>query len=275
MPLQPESDPCHPDWMRRAVDLGKQSVAEDGRPLPRVGAVAVRDGELLAEGFRGKTGPGDHAEYGLIKEAQAQSFSGATLYTTLEPCSRRGPDKTPCAQRVIDSGFVTVVIGTYDPNPSIYREGWRILRDAGIHLLDFVPSLRADIQADNAPFVDSFRFSAGNRGTAKFDYTLYGGGHEIRAEQGTFVTRWTNCGRRSIYALDYDQHVAHARYAVEFAEVDDPGALDFSNYTVPLSVGEIGVFRTPNGYLLVKIVNVVSNEGGEHELTFDYESRAC
>ena len=261
--------------MRRATDLGKRSIAEDERALPRVGAVAVRDGELLAKGFRGKTGPGDHAEYGLIKEAEPETFSGATLYTTLEPCSRRGTDRTPCARRVVDAGFVTVVIGAYDPNPSIYREGWRILRDAGLRLRDFTPDLRAEIQADNQAFVDSFRISIGTRGTARFDYTQDGGKYEIRAEEGTFVTRWTNRGHGSIYAIDDSRHVAHARYARAFDEVDDPAALDFSNYTLPLSVGEVGVFRNKSGYLLVKIVRVLSNAGGEHELIFDYVAQTA
>jgi pyrimidine deaminase RibD-like protein len=267
------ADPRDLDWMRQAVDLGKQSIAERRGPLPRVGAVAVRGGVLVAEGFRGKTGKGDHAEYGLIRDSDAALLVGATLYTTLEPCSRRGPKKRPCAQRVVDAGFSTVVIGIYDPNPAIYREGWRILRDSGVRLRDFSADLRSEVEKDNTEFRDSYRYTVGGRGSATFDFTQNGGKFEVRSTDGSFATGWTARGQASIYAIDHQCHVAHVKYAKNFEEVDDPGALDFSNYTVPLQVGDVGVFRNETGHLLVRVAKVIHNDGGENSLSFDFEVR--
>jgi diaminohydroxyphosphoribosylaminopyrimidine deaminase/5-amino-6-(5-phosphoribosylamino)uracil reductase len=161
--------------MERAVELAGQSVPELDRdpskpPPPQVGAVIVRDGELLGEGHRGQHGDGDHAEYGVIREITEAggSIKGATLYTTLEPCSRR-PTKTPCAQHLVAGEIGEVFIGVYDPNPEVYSQGWRLLRDAGVKLRDFDADLRAKLLADNHAFLDSFRYGHGSTGDVSFD----------------------------------------------------------------------------------------------------------
>ena len=266
-------------WMRRAADLGKLSRPEVARssPPPRVGVVVVRGSEVLGESYRGETGEGRHAEFGLLDALASVDLSGATLLTTLEPCSRRNHPKRPCAEQLIDRGISTVFIGLYDPNPLIYREGWRLLRDAGISLRDFAPELRAEIAADNADFLNTFRLAVADRGHAAFDYRQNDGRFEIRSSVGQFITRWTPCGADSVYAYDSAHHVAHARYAQSFEEIDDPGALDFSSYTVPVSEGEIAVFRNATGYVLVRIqkVHAGPDRGADHsELQFEYEVRA-
>jgi diaminohydroxyphosphoribosylaminopyrimidine deaminase/5-amino-6-(5-phosphoribosylamino)uracil reductase len=239
--------------------------------------VLARGTEHLGEAHRGESGPGDHAEYGIFSRLADTDLTGSTLYTTLEPCSRRNHPNVPCAQWAIDRGVATVFIGIYDPNPSIYREGWRMLRDAGVALRDFPSDLRAEIRADNAAFLDQYQRAVGDRGSATFDYTLNGGRYEIiGADDATFSTRWTRCGARSVYALDYDNHVALARYANRFDEIDDPGALDFGHYTVDVKEGEIVVFRNAGGLALVQIVGVLSGPSAgddRTELRFDYELR--
>jgi diaminohydroxyphosphoribosylaminopyrimidine deaminase/5-amino-6-(5-phosphoribosylamino)uracil reductase len=117
-------------WMRRAFRL-----AERGRglasPNPPVGAVVVRDGEAVAEGFH--RGPGTpHAEIVAI-EAAGELTRGATLYVTLEPCTHQGRTP-PCAPRVIAAGFAHVVVGATDPNPAVDGRGIAALRDAGIEV---------------------------------------------------------------------------------------------------------------------------------------------
>jgi diaminohydroxyphosphoribosylaminopyrimidine deaminase/5-amino-6-(5-phosphoribosylamino)uracil reductase len=116
--------------MRRAFRL-----AERGRglasPNPPVGAVVVRDGKAVAEGFH--KGPGTpHAEIVAI-EAAGEQTRGATLYITLEPCTHQGRTP-PCAPRVIAAGFARVVVGTTDPNPAVDGRGIAALRDAGIEV---------------------------------------------------------------------------------------------------------------------------------------------
>jgi diaminohydroxyphosphoribosylaminopyrimidine deaminase/5-amino-6-(5-phosphoribosylamino)uracil reductase len=117
-------------WMRRAFRL-----AERGRglasPNPPVGAVVVRDGKAVAEGFH--QGPGTpHAEIVAI-EAAGEQTRGATLYVTLEPCTHQGRTP-PCAPRVIAAGFERVVVGATDPNPAVDGRGIAALRDAGIEV---------------------------------------------------------------------------------------------------------------------------------------------
>lgn len=193
----------------------------------------------------------------------------ATVYTTLEPCSRRNPPKQACAEHLVAAGVGTVFIGIYDPNPAIYREGWRILRNAGILVRDFPADLRALIATDNAEFINQFRAAFGERGQATFDYRQNGGRYDLRAriESEPIPTRWTQRGRGSIYALDYAMHVAVARYATAFDEIDDPGAFDFSDYTVAVNEGEIVVFRSDSLYALVQVERVVAGPDAGQDRT--------
>ena len=167
-PLVP-SDVELRQWMRLAVDLGKRCVSEDrGKPL--VGAVIVKDGKVLGSGFRGETNEGDHAEYGVLKRLGDIDLTGALVFTTLEPCSRRKtPTFIPCAQRLVNVGVSEVHIGIYDPNPVIYRQGWKILRDAGVRLRDFPADLREEIAVDNADFIAQYKRAAGDVGQFSFD----------------------------------------------------------------------------------------------------------
>ena len=115
-------------YMRRALEL-----AERGRglvsPNPLVGAVLVRDGDVVGEGWH--RGPGSpHAEAAALERA-GERARGATLYTTLEPCSHYGRTP-PCAPRVIEAGVSRVVTAIGDPNPLVDGGGFAALRSAGI-----------------------------------------------------------------------------------------------------------------------------------------------
>jgi diaminohydroxyphosphoribosylaminopyrimidine deaminase/5-amino-6-(5-phosphoribosylamino)uracil reductase len=266
--------------MRRAVDVAKHSRAEERpNPPPRVGAVIVKDGKLLGESYRGEKGPGDHAEYGLLKDLEDEDLRGAVVFTTLEPCSRRNHPKLSCAQRLVEAGVSTVWIGMYDPNPKIYREGWRILRDAGVTLRDFEADLRAEIAADNAAFLDQFRTSASANGTATFNYLLNGGAFVVDVDGERIRTRWSAKNKGSIRAVgDSDRHTAAARYAISFDQIDDPSALAFSSRDTAAAEGEIVVFQADSGYafLLVRVVEVLLAERGSDrdELTIEWQLRS-
>ncbi|MBK7702971.1 MAG: bifunctional diaminohydroxyphosphoribosylaminopyrimidine deaminase/5-amino-6-(5-phosphoribosylamino)uracil reductase RibD [bacterium] len=98
-------------------------------PNPPVGAVVVRDGEIVGRGAH--HGPGaDHAEIVALRES-GDAARGATLYVTLEPCNHQGRTP-PCAPRVAGSGVVRVVVGARDPNPQVAGGGLDLLRAAGI-----------------------------------------------------------------------------------------------------------------------------------------------
>lgn len=269
-------------WMKMAVDEGKKSIVENRNdPAPKVGAVLVKEGQLIATAYRGMLNPGDHAEYCLLESLKGKDLKGATLYTTLEPCSRRSPSKTPCANRIVDRGISEVVIGIYDPNPKIHREGWKLLRDAGVKLRDFPKNLRAEVESDNIKFTDIYKFSIPdqqNRGTFRFDYTLGEHKFKIRCNGSEIVTQWSKAGKGVIHAISNSDYVVLARHANEFNEIDDPSALwAFSNYTVTVNEGEIVIFKNRNGvHALIKIIKVLAgpDRGDDRfELEANYELR--
>ena len=114
--------------MRRALALARRGLGRTS-PNPAVGAVLVRNGRVVAEGWHKRAG-GPHAEVFALRNAKA---SGATLYVTMEPCSTWG--KTPpCTDAIIAAGVKRVVVASHDPNPKHNGRGLKVLRHAGIHV---------------------------------------------------------------------------------------------------------------------------------------------
>ncbi len=147
-PMYP-SNSCTDDekrYMQRAIEL-----AERGRgftsPNPLVGAVIVKNGTIIGEGFHAICG-GRHAEREALANC-AESPRGATLYVTLEPCCHFGRTP-PCTDAIIEAGISRVVIGSRDPNPKVSGKGAVILYSHGIKVdRDF---LREECDALNPIF---------------------------------------------------------------------------------------------------------------------------
>lgn len=114
-------------WMRRALALARRGWGRTA-PNPMVGAVVVRDGAIVGEGFHAEFG-GPHAEV-VALAAAGDRARGATVYVTLEPCAHTGKT-APCADALIAAGVARVVFGADDPNP-IAGGGAAALRRAGI-----------------------------------------------------------------------------------------------------------------------------------------------
>src|ERR1700730_16546030 len=248
-------------WMRMAVDLGRQSISEGDSTKPYVGAVVVQVGEVIGSGYRGMTGSGNHAEFGVLQGMTPESLEGAVVFSTLEPCSTRNHPKIPCAQRLADAKVSEVYIGIYDPNPVIYRQGWKILNEAGVVLRDFSADLRDEIAVDNYAFLARFKTATGDSGEFRFDYPLTGGNYTFETSIGRFVVTVSERGWGSTYLYDETNKVGHPRFATEFDQIDDPGALEFSARYVTLAVGEIACLRSPQGYLLLKLIGAHGNVG--------------
>src|SRR5262249_49299896 len=134
-------------WMQRALEL-----AERGRgavePNPLVGAVVVRDGRLVGEGWHQRYGEA-HAEVHALAAAGAAA-QGATLYVTLEPCCHYG--KTPpCTEAVLRAGVGRVVAAMLDPFPHVSGQGVARLRAAGVTVE--VGLGEAEARRLNAPYL--------------------------------------------------------------------------------------------------------------------------
>lgn len=145
-----------------AVELAKRSIPEDKEPHPFVGAVIVKNGHVIATGFRGETGKGgDHAEFCAIKTLAPENpdrvdLSGCTLYTTLEPCSnRKSKNKTACATRLINAKVERVVFGLADKDETVY--GHVSLSEAGIDVDLFPKDLVQELQALNKTWSETRR----------------------------------------------------------------------------------------------------------------------
>jgi diaminohydroxyphosphoribosylaminopyrimidine deaminase/5-amino-6-(5-phosphoribosylamino)uracil reductase len=128
----------HETWMRLAIEQAELARGTTG-DNPWVGCAIVSPrGGLMG---RGRTlGPGeDHAEIAAARDAQARGHLvvGATLYSTLEPCSFHG--RTPaCSRSIAERGIARVVIGMRDPHPRVNGAGTLILRNAGVEVIESV-----------------------------------------------------------------------------------------------------------------------------------------
>lgn len=118
------------EWMARALALAARGRGLTS-PNPMVGAVLVRDGRVVAEGFHTYDGL-RHAEI-IALEAARENARGATLYVNLEPCCHTGRTG-PCTRALISAGVARVVAAMPDPNPAVSGRGFKELRAAGIRV---------------------------------------------------------------------------------------------------------------------------------------------
>ena len=117
--------------MTLAIKLAKCGIGKVN-PNPLVGAVIVKEKEIIGQGYHEKYG-GSHAEVNAINNS-IDSVEGSTLYVTLEPCCHFG--KTPpCVNLIIEKGIKKVVIGHLDPNPAVCGKGVKKLREAGVEVV--------------------------------------------------------------------------------------------------------------------------------------------
>lgn len=115
--------------MRRAIALAKKAKPS---PNPRVGAVLVREKEVIGEGYHKKRGL-PHAEIEAFRSiADKKLLEGATLYVTLEPCCHTKKLTPPCTDAITESGIKKVFVAMLDPNPQVSGKGVEILRENGI-----------------------------------------------------------------------------------------------------------------------------------------------
>lgn len=122
------------DYMAMALSLAERGVGW-ASPNPMVGAVIVKDGRIIGQGWHEKCGQ-PHAERNALA-ACTEPPQGATIYVTLEPCCHYGR-QPPCTQAILESGIRRVVVGSGDPNPLVAGKGIALLRQVGIEVTKHV-----------------------------------------------------------------------------------------------------------------------------------------
>lgn len=139
------------EYMRLAIELAARGRGWTS-PNPMVGAVIVKDGEIIGKGYHEKYGS-LHAERNALKDC-VSSPEGAVMYVTLEPCCHHGK-QPPCTDAILESGIRRVVVGSSDPNPLVSGRGIEILRSAGVEVETGV--LKDDCDALNPVFFHYIR----------------------------------------------------------------------------------------------------------------------
>ena len=118
------------EYMAQALSLAQKGAGWTS-PNPMVGAVIVKDGQVIGQGYHAKCGD-LHAERAALA-ACTQDPAGATMYVTLEPCCHQGR-QPPCTDAILEAGIARVVVGSGDPNPLVAGRGLDILRARGVQV---------------------------------------------------------------------------------------------------------------------------------------------
>ena len=138
------------DHLARAIELAERGAGRVS-PNPVVGAVIVRDGEVLGEGWHEEYG-GAHAEVNAIRACgDGADLRGATLYVSLEPCCHQGRTP-PCTDAILDAGMSRVVVAGDDPSSKAAGRGLGILRDEGVQVDVAGGELAAQARLQNQAF---------------------------------------------------------------------------------------------------------------------------
>lgn len=119
-------------YMLRAIELAKKGVGRVN-PNPLVGAVIVKEGKIIAEGYHARYGELHAERHAFSRLENPEEARGAEMYVTLEPCCHHGK-QPPCTQAIIDHGIKKVYVGSDDPNELVAGKGIALLRQAGIEV---------------------------------------------------------------------------------------------------------------------------------------------
>lgn len=177
-------------YMRRAIELAKLGMGWTS-PNPLVGAVIVKDGRVIGEGYHHRRGE-LHAERNALA-ACTEDPKGSSMYVTLEPCSHQGRTP-PCTDAILESGIVHVIIGSRDPNPKA-AGGAEILRRNGIAVTEHF--LQEECDAVNSIF---FHYITTHRPYAAIKYAMTADG---KTASYTGASKWISneASRKHVHIL--------------------------------------------------------------------------
>ncbi|MDP7105172.1 MAG: bifunctional diaminohydroxyphosphoribosylaminopyrimidine deaminase/5-amino-6-(5-phosphoribosylamino)uracil reductase RibD [SAR202 cluster bacterium] len=196
--------------MQRALELARQAVGFSS-PNPPVGAVLVRDGEMVGEGRTQPSGQA-HAEIEALAMAGGRA-RGATIYVTLEPCNHQGRTG-PCTEAIIAAGVVEVHASISDPSPNINGSGFDRLREAGIAVkVGESSDEAAELAEPHARYISTGLPLV----TAKFAISLDG---KIATQSGE--SRWISGVESRLYTHELRAASDAILAGIETVVVDDP-----------------------------------------------------
>ncbi|MCR5099849.1 MAG: bifunctional diaminohydroxyphosphoribosylaminopyrimidine deaminase/5-amino-6-(5-phosphoribosylamino)uracil reductase RibD [Butyrivibrio sp.] len=197
-------------YMLRAIELAKKGAGWTN-PNPLVGAVIVKDGRIIGEGWHHICGQ-LHAERDALKNV-SEDPAGATIYVTLEPCCHHGK-QPPCTAALIEAGIANVVIGSRDPNPKVAGGGVKALRDAGVNVI--MDYMRDECDAINEVF---FHFITTQTPFVTMKYAMTADGH-IATETGK--SKWISgeLSRSEVHKMRHNHMAIMAGIGTVLA--DDP-----------------------------------------------------
>ena len=197
-------------YMERALALARDAVGSTS-PNPAVGAVVVRNGEVVGEGHTQPAGQA-HAEVVALRRAGARA-RGATLFVTLEPCSHHGRTP-PCTDAIIEAGVASVTMAVMDPNPLVGGRGEARLLDAGVSVgVGDGGDEAAELIAPHAKFIRTGTPLV----TAKFAMSLDG---KIATRTGD--SKWITSAESRRYAHDLRRRSDAIMVGIGTALADDP-----------------------------------------------------
>ena len=205
-----QADHAADDYMARALQLALRAVGRVS-PNPPVGAVVVKDGAVVGEGFTQPPGEA-HAEVMALRDA-GEAAAGAELYVTLEPCPHHG-HTPPCTDTIIQAGVSRVHVAALDPNPATDKGGVTALEAAGIGVVlrDSSADAQALIEAFAKHITTGLPFVV-----AKFAMSLDG-----KIATGTGDSRWISNEASRRYAHTLRAQADAVMVGVGTAIADDP-----------------------------------------------------
>ena len=249
------------DLMRLAIDEHLKCTQ-----FPRVGAIVVKDGIVLATGHRGESGT-LHAERVALEKITDEQRRGATVYTTLEPCValHDGQSIGPCADLIIESGVAEVVIGVLDPNATIYSQGYRKLLENNIGVSFFNRKLRAAVEDGTFEFghIDKLVGSGKRRVPvihSGIELTVQFSESDIR----TIPISWRSL-QPAICRVDLGSHNGAIRVAAgarHFSDVTDPKVFRFPSHFARMAPGDIAIVQLARStfYILIELLQVFDTD---------------
>lgn len=197
-------------YMQRALELAEQGRGRTA-PNPAVGAVIVKDGRIVGEGFHPQAGM-PHAEVYALDQAGANA-QGADIYVTLEPCSHIGRTP-PCARALIAAGIRRAFVAIIDPNPRVSGAGISLLREAGIVVeVGLCQDQAADLIAGFSKHLRSGH-----------PWTIYKAAMTLDGHTATAIgdSRWISCEQSRLRVHRLRNRVEAIMVGIETLLKDDP-----------------------------------------------------